>query len=332
MIIQIVKNVMVLMLLTLSHSIASAASFECEKARTNVEKIICSSQKISRQDVELSQVYASALKNEESTRETRNAQVRWLKERNECRGAECVKRAYEKRISVLAHLTSGHNVLLAREWQCEAEVEASLRKVCEEARDAKPGKYEVKLVWSDERAQVCGVMLKNMMTYAEPMSCGLSFSSGYQKHFGCPEWERLNPWESLDLLWQADIQGTVLNPNRESLQKLTRDEWLRQFKQMLVEENITPILLQGNFDLNGDGKIDYVIAYGFLKNQPCNPWRLVMLRGYKFFVVDDVPHRLVPQSFTGHEELFSTIHWVLETMGDHFDFESTGWGYGGFLF
>jgi len=81
---------------------AHAASFDCAKARTKVEHIICENPEISKLDKELSTAYKAALQDERQVDSVRQAQKRWLKERNNCRDAGCVKNAYELRMGQLA--------------------------------------------------------------------------------------------------------------------------------------------------------------------------------------------------------------------------------------
>jgi uncharacterized protein YecT (DUF1311 family) len=51
-----------LLLAALAPSLASAASFDCAKARTKVEKLICKDPQLSRQDEDLAKAYGEALK------------------------------------------------------------------------------------------------------------------------------------------------------------------------------------------------------------------------------------------------------------------------------
>lgn len=79
-----------------------AASFDCAKAASNVEKIICADAEISRLDEELSAAYKSALLVETQADTVNQAQKQWLKERNECPELVCVRAAYQARLSTLA--------------------------------------------------------------------------------------------------------------------------------------------------------------------------------------------------------------------------------------
>jgi uncharacterized protein len=79
-----------------------AASFDCGKASSEVEKIICSDEELSKLDESLSEAYLQALKRAYIKRQAIESQRKWLKNhRNTCQNAECLKRAYETRIKEL---------------------------------------------------------------------------------------------------------------------------------------------------------------------------------------------------------------------------------------
>jgi len=80
---------------------AHAASFDCGKAQTKVEHLICDNPEISKLDDELSVAYKAALKDEKQTDAIKQAQKQWMKERNGCADAACVQNAYQKRIEQL---------------------------------------------------------------------------------------------------------------------------------------------------------------------------------------------------------------------------------------
>jgi uncharacterized protein len=79
---------------------AQAASFDCAKAGTKVEHLICDSPELSKLDDELAVVYMSALQ-DKRTNQIRQAQKQWVKERNGCEDTVCVRRTYESRLLFL---------------------------------------------------------------------------------------------------------------------------------------------------------------------------------------------------------------------------------------
>lgn len=77
---------------------AHATSFDCTKAATTVEKIICTDAEISKLDEELNATYKAALKNAKQAAPVRQSQKQWIKERNACADAACVKQKYVTRL------------------------------------------------------------------------------------------------------------------------------------------------------------------------------------------------------------------------------------------
>lgn len=80
---------------------AQAASFDCAKAGTEVDHIICDTPEISKLDDELYPAYKAALQDKAKEKQIRQEQKQWLKNRSNCTDADCVKLAYEKRLSTL---------------------------------------------------------------------------------------------------------------------------------------------------------------------------------------------------------------------------------------
>ena len=90
-------------------SVASAASFDCEKASSEVEKLICSDDELSSLDEYLNEVYRKALKRTNSKQQLIVNQKDWLElVRNSCRNVEYLIGVYETRINELRNWqTSG---------------------------------------------------------------------------------------------------------------------------------------------------------------------------------------------------------------------------------
>lgn len=81
--------------------IAQAASFDCAKAQSKVEHLICDNAEISKLDEELSAAYKTALQDEKKADSIKQEQKQWMKKRNNCVDAECVSAAYRNRITNL---------------------------------------------------------------------------------------------------------------------------------------------------------------------------------------------------------------------------------------
>jgi uncharacterized protein YecT (DUF1311 family) len=79
-----------------------AASFDCGKATSDIEKIICSNEELSKLDESLNKAYLKALERPDIRKQMIESQKQWLKnERNACKNAECLKKTYETRIKEL---------------------------------------------------------------------------------------------------------------------------------------------------------------------------------------------------------------------------------------
>lgn len=80
---------------------AQAASFDCAKAQSNVEKMICGDEALSRLDEEIAAIYKVIVQSETKGASIKKTQKQWLKERNSCNDASCIKTAYESRLLAL---------------------------------------------------------------------------------------------------------------------------------------------------------------------------------------------------------------------------------------
>jgi uncharacterized protein YecT (DUF1311 family) len=90
---------------------AYAASYDCGKASTAVEKLICSDDQLSQLDDELVDIYKHAVKEEKGGSVIKNSQGGWLKSRNNCGTspyakdkswlAACIKHEYEYRLAAI---------------------------------------------------------------------------------------------------------------------------------------------------------------------------------------------------------------------------------------
>ncbi|MGO9122665.1 MAG: ankyrin repeat domain-containing protein [Desulfomonilaceae bacterium] len=81
-----------------------AASFDCSKASSEVEKIICGNDELSKLDDSLNKAYVQALEWKDIKSRIIKSQRQWLKVRNACKNAECLKNAYQIRFNELGSL------------------------------------------------------------------------------------------------------------------------------------------------------------------------------------------------------------------------------------
>ncbi len=83
--------------------IVHAASFDCAKASTTVEKAICSNAELSALDDRLSAAYKAALTDTLDPASVKTSQREWVKARNACKTVSCLQEAYRGRIAALGN-------------------------------------------------------------------------------------------------------------------------------------------------------------------------------------------------------------------------------------
>lgn len=74
-----------------------AASFDCTKAVSQIEKLICAEDELSRLDDELAAAYRAVSGAPSAADQVRRDQRQWLTVRNACRDRACIKSAYDRR-------------------------------------------------------------------------------------------------------------------------------------------------------------------------------------------------------------------------------------------
>jgi uncharacterized protein YecT (DUF1311 family) len=83
-------------------------SFECIKANSIQDKLVCSDKDLANMDMELSKLYAKAKASLPDAEELKNAQRIWYKsQRNSCQNLDCLKNTYESRIIELSEQIAG---------------------------------------------------------------------------------------------------------------------------------------------------------------------------------------------------------------------------------
>lgn len=80
---------------------AQAASFDCSKAQSKIEKMICADAELSRLDEEIAKVYGEVLKKFPDEALLKKQQHGWLKARNRCKDISCLSDYYRGRLAEL---------------------------------------------------------------------------------------------------------------------------------------------------------------------------------------------------------------------------------------
>jgi len=80
---------------------ARAATFNCDKASTFAEKVVCSDSRITAMDDELGRLYKAALASSHEKEALKAEQKAWLASRDRCQDSNCIMKAYSDRIAAL---------------------------------------------------------------------------------------------------------------------------------------------------------------------------------------------------------------------------------------
>lgn len=227
----VIKVVLLLVVwpLYLGHNI-QAASFDCSKATTRVEKLICGDTALSRLDDKLAAAYKTALQDEAHSESIRRAQKQWLKERNACADAECVKRIQKMRLLNLSSPPATQDGQAAAfsspETSTSPPPSEPLYGYCE---DVMPS-------WVDCDGQsgkgytVCETYLKHLNKLSEPPKCEAPVPPGFTE----PEWEEVDFMQHLD--WAYQIAKKQWRPEVE----MSFEEWKSLFLKDIASGQISP--------------------------------------------------------------------------------------------
>lgn len=101
---------------------AISPSFDCGKASTKVEKLICSNPELSQLDASLAETYKEALAKDRSVL---NDQRAWNTQKNKCPDVECLKTAYEDRRLDLTNFIVRHDRAALNAGQASANASNS---------------------------------------------------------------------------------------------------------------------------------------------------------------------------------------------------------------
>src|ERR1700730_3447299 len=88
--------------LVVNNWLGQHASFDCAKAVTKVEKMICGNARLSELDGNLGLLYKKVVEKSPAPEDVKERQRSWIQEwRNSCKDSSCLERAYTERISEL---------------------------------------------------------------------------------------------------------------------------------------------------------------------------------------------------------------------------------------
>jgi uncharacterized protein YecT (DUF1311 family) len=214
-----------------------AASFDCAKAGTNVERLICETPELSKLDDELAAAYKTVLADPARADEEKRAQNQWLKERNRCQDAGCVEVAYQRRI---ASITAAEPLAASK--------------------DAAYGfKGEFILSRNQFQNPICQRFTQNLNQFRKLdfNVCNPRLSEKFPE-FSRPKWQEI-PFD-IALAEEVIKDGVGSRRTSEAQTKIADNIWTRW------RSGLPPFLTSGQarmwrtrIDLDGDGKEEIII-------------------------------------------------------------------------
>lgn len=216
---------------------ADEPSFDCSMAETTAARTICDDMVLAILDQHMASVYERALAVADDPHALKQAQHKWLEQRNACGDdTGCIGRHYMKRLGTL-----------------RTQVARAL------------GKTGYRLV-QGKGYSVCEAFARVLegRTRADPMVCSLGL--GENTHgFGHPDWQHLDIdqhlvlFRRLDQAARADEDSALFDGKDTG--ELTSEEWRREYEWRRRQPDIgEPELVRAELGLDGEGADDPVLG------------------------------------------------------------------------
>ncbi len=215
-----IKVITTLAALCMLTSQVFAASFDCETARTKVEKMICSDEELSRQDEQLAELYTKSLAVVSYKDDLKLQQRHWIKnERNTCKNKDCLRLVYSARIGILENTYAAAKIVRTHPSSVKDKdiVVSAARKM--RLANMVPGETYSKIELAERK--FCSAFLEDLkegknVEFVEPIVTTDDYNDPrLQKYLGrCPD---LKPYETV--YWLPHIMR-FLQEN-----KIPRSEW-----------------------------------------------------------------------------------------------------------
>ncbi len=211
-----------------------AASFDCAKAASKVEKLICGDAEISKLDEELNLVYKTALQDAKQAEAIRQAQKQWIRERNGCEDAACVKRAYEERLHGLTSVSE--KAIYKQKTKPRFTVtEGKGWTVCESYAK----------------------FLNNLPVEEAYPICHLKLSPDFPD-LKEPDWEEMDIPSNLELVYGIE---KILSPSEHDRPVDSFDHWKTVYERQLHNGEASPRLRRTRLALLDNGPVETILAY-----------------------------------------------------------------------
>lgn len=95
-------RILLLMLSTFTVTGIASAAVDCSRAVTNVDKLVCTSSRLSVAEEEMAKSYRSAMRRGVDLQELQRTHIEWYEQvRNACNDVDCLLKAFDDRSSEL---------------------------------------------------------------------------------------------------------------------------------------------------------------------------------------------------------------------------------------
>ena len=168
---------------------AHAASFDCTKAKSKVEHLVCDNPELSKLDDELAAsfdaaLYEAALQGKTNEQETRQAQQVWLKARNRCANVACVKSAYQSRAQAIEQSKQAPQgiAMLYGKWEGSGKASEAIYGMMEITKSKITWKGYSRVdprctVLYEQMSEADGTQFKDLFGHSHTISAGSKFKS-----------------------------------------------------------------------------------------------------------------------------------------------------------
>lgn len=244
-----------------------ATSFDCAKASTNIEKMICASPPVSNMDEQLAVAYKAALEKVADKDGLKQQQRTWLKEtRNACKDSTCLFEVYQKRLIELRKLSASVGVSPQISHGSEATVKPTTTAVTipEDKRiENQKLPLTFKLVEGDSYP-ICQpyVDMLNKTQYMEYPACERKLLPEF-KQFKSIEWTEISDKKEIErILYDA---YSLVDARYDRLKSPSHERGWNLKKEKIYSGKTR--LYFYNFDFEEDGNSEVIYRETWLYNK-----------------------------------------------------------------
>ena len=239
--------------------LAQAASFDCAKAATKVEKTICANPELSKLDEQLHDAYQELLAQASDKEQIKSLQRQWLKKsRNVCQDAACLSARYHTRLAELTALTTA---------QAESTNDAA------QAASQPSQRYHFTLT-KGKGVAVCEAYLKRLNTAdysTTPPYCDIPEKTSVPgftplKRVPLTVEEVHTLYERINLFMQTGKQGSkeedeAYDEKLKTLGQLPHIDSITSMKRLLQYGDIKVWRYDPSIDIDNDGIPDNIVVW-----------------------------------------------------------------------